>query len=112
MPRSTLIEIIPELADRAAATLAAQGIDHVQVAIGDGNHGWPEAAPFAAILVTAGGSLPPALIEQLAPGGRLVIPLDTASGDQVLTLIEKDSHGTVTRRKVLPVRFVPLVGGE
>ena len=106
------IEIIPELADRAAATLAAQGIDHVQVAIGDGNHGWPEAAPFAAILVTAGGSLPPALIEQLAPGGRLVIPLDTASGDQVLTLIEKDSHGTVTRRKVLPVRFVPLVGGE
>lgn len=106
------IEIIPELADRAAATLAAQGIDHVQVAIGDGNLGWPEAAPFAAILVTAGGNLPPALIEQLAPGGRLVIPLDTASGDQVLTLIEKDSHGTVTRRKVLPVRFVPLVGGE
>ncbi|MEX2482020.1 MAG: protein-L-isoaspartate(D-aspartate) O-methyltransferase [Gammaproteobacteria bacterium] len=106
------IEIIPQLAERAAQVLAEQGYAAVQVRVGDGNRGWPEAAPFDAIVVTAGGELPPALIEQLAPGGRLVIPLDTPQGSQDLTLFEKQSDGSVSRRSILPVRFVPLVDGD
>jgi len=106
------IEIIPALASQAAAVLTDQGHTGVEVRIGDGNRGWPEAAPFDAIIVTAGGSLPPALIEQLAPGGRLVIPLDTPLGHQDLTLFEKLPDGTVHRRSILPVRFVPLIGAE
>jgi len=106
------IEIIPALANQAARVLADQGHGEVEVRVGDGNRGWPEAAPFDAILVTAGGSLPPSLVDQLAPGGRLVIPLDTPLGHQDLTLFEKSVDGTVQRRSILPVRFVPLIGAH
>lgn len=106
------IEIIEPLGRRAAGLLAELGYDTVEVRIGDGNAGWPEAAPFDAIVVTAGGDLPASLVDQLAVGGRLVIPLDTAWGEQELTLLEKQADGSVTQRGVLPVRFVPLVGGD
>jgi protein-L-isoaspartate(D-aspartate) O-methyltransferase len=106
------IEIIPELAAQAAAVLAEQGHTGVDVRVGDGNRGWPEAAPFDAIIVTAGGSLPPALLEQLAPGGRLIIPLDTPLGHQDLSLFTKLPDGSIHRRNILPVRFVPLIGAD
>jgi len=103
------IEIIPELARQATAVLAEQGHGSVEVRIGDGNRGWPEAAPFDAIIVTAGGSLPPTLLEQLAPGGRLIIPLDTPLGHQDLSLFTRLPDGSIHRRNILPVRFVPLI---
>ncbi len=106
------IEAIPELATRAAAALAGQGYTNVELRTGDGGLGWPERAPFDAILVTAAASeVPPALIEQLRPGGCMVIPVGPRHGDQELLLITKDAAGNVTRRSVLPVAFVPLTGG-
>ena len=80
---------------------------------GDGGLGWPEQAPFDAIIVTAATpDVPPALIEQLRPGGRLVIPIGPRHGDQELIVLTKDAAGEVTRRDVLPVAFVPLTGGD
>jgi protein-L-isoaspartate(D-aspartate) O-methyltransferase len=106
------IEAIPELAARAAAALAGQGYTNVELRTGDGGLGWPERAPFDAIVVTAAApEVPPALIEQLRPGGRIVIPVGPRHGDQELLLITKDAAGNVTRRSVLPVAFVPLTGG-
>jgi protein-L-isoaspartate(D-aspartate) O-methyltransferase len=79
---------------------------------GNGGLGWPEHAPFDAIIVTAAApDIPPALIEQLRPGGRMVVPVGPRHGDQELTLLTKDSAGKVTRRNILPVAFVPLTGG-
>jgi protein-L-isoaspartate(D-aspartate) O-methyltransferase len=104
------IEIIEPLADAAAARLERLGYDNIEVRFGDGNYGWPEAAPFDGILVTAGGRLPPALVAQLKPGGRLVIPINQSNGGQELVLFSKDLEGKVTERSVLPVRFVPLTG--
>ena len=105
------IEIIPELAERAARTLAQQQHDNVRVRAGDGWFGWPEQAPFDGILVTAVAErVPPRLLEQLAVGGRMVLPLGDPEGAQMLTLIEKDAAGAVSRRDVLPVAFVPLTG--
>ncbi|MEQ8663315.1 MAG: protein-L-isoaspartate(D-aspartate) O-methyltransferase [Gammaproteobacteria bacterium] len=106
------IEIVAALGERAAALLAELGYDNVTVRIGDGTAGWPDAAPFDAIVVTAGGELPAALVAQLAPGGRRVIPLDSARGELDLTVIHKAADGAITRETVLPVRFVPLVGGD
>ncbi|HEX4884143.1 MAG TPA: protein-L-isoaspartate(D-aspartate) O-methyltransferase [Casimicrobiaceae bacterium] len=104
------IEIVEPLGREAAARLAALGYANVEVAIGDGYRGWPERAPFDAIVVTAGAPhVPQPLVEQLKPGGRLVIPLDKALG-QELVLIVKRPDGTLQRRTVLPVRFVPLTG--
>jgi len=101
------VEVRPELADRARARLGGRG---VHVRCGDGRAGWPEHAPYDAILVTAApASIPPALVEQLAEGGRLVIPVGV--GDQELVLIEK-RDGRVVRRRGEGVRFVPLVGEE
>jgi protein-L-isoaspartate(D-aspartate) O-methyltransferase len=106
------IEVIPELAARAAAALAGQGYINIELRTGDGGQGWPERAPFDAIIVTAAASeVPPALIEQLRPGGRMVIPVGPRHGDQDLLLINKDAAGTVSRRGVLAVAFVPLTGG-
>jgi protein-L-isoaspartate(D-aspartate) O-methyltransferase len=100
------IEIEQELSDRAASTLAALGIKNVYRAVGDGALGWPEAAPFDAIVVTAApAEVPQALLDQLAPGGRLVIPLGT--GSQELFVFTKEPVG-VRRDRVAPVRFVPL----
>lgn len=105
------IEIIDELGTRARATLARLGIDNVEVRIGDGFHGWPEHAPFDAILVTAAPEqVPPALIEQLKPGGRLVIPVGAQGATQSLQLLTRDAAGQVSVRDVLPVGFVPLTG--
>jgi protein-L-isoaspartate(D-aspartate) O-methyltransferase len=103
------IEIVPVLAAHAAATLAERGYDNVEVREGDGYRGWPEAAPFDAIIVTAAPDhVPQPLIDQLAPGGRLVIPV----GDviQELRVLTKGTDGKVASENVLPVRFVPMTG--
>jgi protein-L-isoaspartate(D-aspartate) O-methyltransferase len=107
------IEIIRALADEARARLRRLGYERVQVRHGDGYAGWPEAAPFDAIVVTAGAdSIPPALVQQLAPGGRLVMPVGDPWADQRLVLLEKDAYGRVAARSLLPVQFVPLIRGE
>ena len=104
------IEIIPELAQDAAARLERLGYDNVEVKAGDGWYGWPEAAPFDAIMVTAvGEDVPSKLVEQLRPGGRLVLPIGD-DFDQNLAVVEKAEDGEITMRHVLPVRFVPLTG--
>lgn len=100
------IELEAELSSRAASTLASLGIENVQLRVGDGSRGWPEAAPFDAIVVTAApAETPPPLLDQLAAGGRLVIPEGTSS--QTLFLITRGPEG-FDRRPVAPVRFVPL----
>jgi protein-L-isoaspartate(D-aspartate) O-methyltransferase len=104
------IEIVPELGRSAEARLRALGYGRVHVRIGDGYAGWPAAAPFDAIIVTAAADVvPPPLVAQLKPGGRMVLPVGPENGDQVLVLLRKsaDGGGTVTR-VLLPVRFVPL----
>jgi protein-L-isoaspartate(D-aspartate) O-methyltransferase len=103
------IEIIKPLADTAAATLKRCGYDKVQVKFGDGYEGWPEHAPFDAIIVTAAADhVPPPLLEQLKPGGRMVIPVGGVFHRQVLILAEKDAAGKVRTRNVTGVIFVPL----
>jgi protein-L-isoaspartate(D-aspartate) O-methyltransferase len=107
------IEIIRALADQARARLRRLGYRDVRVRHGDGYAGWPDAAPFDAIVVTAGAdSIPPPLIDQLAPGGRLVMPVGDPWTDQRLVLLEKDASGRIASRDLLPVRFVPLLRGE
>jgi protein-L-isoaspartate(D-aspartate) O-methyltransferase len=105
------IEIIPELAREAAEVLQRLGYANVSVRAGDGYLGWPEHAPFDGIVVTAAADgVPPPLVEQLKPGGRLVIPLESPGGYQELMVIEKRDDGSTSSRSVLPVRFVPLTG--
>ena len=107
------IEIVEPLATSAAAVLARLRYDRVQVRHGDGYQGWPEAAPFDAVIVTAAADeIPPKLLEQLAAGGRLLMPVGPRDGLQYLVLVEKDRSGTTTRRTLLPVRFVPLIEGR
>ena len=104
------IEIIPELAESASERLHDLGFDNVHVKAGDGWYGWPEAAPFDAIMVTAvGEDVPGELVAQLKPGGRIVLPLGS-DWDQNLVVVEKAADGTTSKRQVLPVRFVPLTG--
>ena len=99
---------MPELAARARETLADLGHANVETRVGDGYQGWPDAAPFDAIIVTAAPDHVPApLLAQLAPGGRMVIPV--GQDRQSLTLITRDDDG-VTRRNLLPVLFVPMTG--
>jgi protein-L-isoaspartate(D-aspartate) O-methyltransferase len=106
------IEVVPELASRAATVLAAQGYARIALRTGNGALGWPERAPFDAIIVTAAArEVPPALLEQLRPGGRMAIPVGEAYGDQELRLLRKDAAGNVTSRSLLSVAFVPLTGG-
>jgi protein-L-isoaspartate(D-aspartate) O-methyltransferase len=103
------VEVIPDLARRATAVLAAEGYGRITLRTGDGSLGWPEHAPFDAIIVTAAArDVPPSLPEQLAAGGRMVIPVGEAWGDQELRLLEKNAQGKVTSRRVLSVAFVPL----
>ena len=105
------VEIVPELAERAAATLKRLGYDSVHVRAGDGYLGWPEAAPFDAVLVTAAHpEIPRPLVEQLRVGGRLVMPVGGVYETQQLTVFTKQPDGTLQRRRVLPVRFVPVTG--
>ena len=103
------IEIVEPLARTAAERLRRLGYANVTVRAGDGYAGWPEHAPFDAIMVTAGAShVPRPLIEQLKPGGRLLIPVGRGEVDQRLTMVRKDARGRVTRRRLVPVNFVPL----
>ena len=105
------IEIIEELATSAAQTLKRLDYDNVTVRAGDGYAGWPEHAPFDGIIVTAAAEhLPPPLLKQLKPGGKLVIPVGEHQGYQELLVVEVDADGEVMRKAVLPVRFVPLTG--
>jgi protein-L-isoaspartate(D-aspartate) O-methyltransferase len=102
------IEIVPELAERAKADLARLGYANVEVRQGDGWRGWPDAAPFDAIVVTAApDEIPPDLIEQLAVGGRLVIPVGRL--EQSLLLVRKTERG-IEREELFGVRFVPMTG--
>ncbi len=104
------IEIVEPLAERAKRVLEASGCRNVTARVGDGYGGWPETGPFDAIVVTAAPDhVPPALIDQLKPGGRLVIPVGDVFEAQQLQVIEKDEAGRVRTRQVAPVRFVPLV---
>lgn len=104
------VETIPELATDARARLDGLGYDTVEYRTGDGHAGWPEAAPFDGILVTAAAEkIPEALVEQLAPGGRMVLPVGRRHDVQNLILVEKTDEGTVGETPILPVAFVPLV---
>lgn len=106
------IEVIPELAQRAAGVLAGEGYGGVMLRTGNGALGWPDAAPFDAVMVTAAApDIPPALIEQLRPGGRMVMPVGPHHGDQDLVLLTKSGTREVTQRIILQVAFVPLTGG-
>jgi protein-L-isoaspartate(D-aspartate) O-methyltransferase len=103
------IEIVPALAEQAAARLSQTGFGAVQVRQGDGFFGWPDKAPFDGIVVTAAASqIPPPLLEQLKPSGRMVIPVGAAFMVQQLILVEKRSDGTIRTEALLPVAFVPL----
>jgi len=104
------IERIPELARSAAQRLRELGYDKVETRCGDGYRGWPEKAPFDAIVVTAAApSVPPKLLEQLKPGGRMVIPVGMPYMHQDLLLVTRDQAGEIHQRNVLPVAFVPMI---
>jgi len=105
------IEIIEPLGRPAQARLTALGYDNVMVRIGDGYYGWPDQGPFDGIVVTAAAShVPPPLLAQLKPGGRMVIPVGSRFLTQQLLLIVKNADGTLQTRQLLPVMFVPLTG--
>lgn len=107
------IEIVPELAARAKRALVELGYANAVVQHGDGYQGWAGQAPFDRIIVTAAPrEIPEALVEQLAPGGRLVVPVGPTSGTQSLVLVTKDANGRLRRQRQLAVRFVPMVRSE
>jgi protein-L-isoaspartate(D-aspartate) O-methyltransferase len=105
------IEIVEELAASAAKVLKELGYDNIHVRAGDGYFGWPEHAPFDAIIGTAAaGHVPKPLLEQLKPGGRMILPVEGQFGFQHLILITKDENGNLQQKNVMPVRFVPMTG--
>jgi len=105
------IEIIKELAESAEKRLKELGYRNVSVKAGDGYFGWKEKAPFDAIIGTAAaGQIPPPLLEQLKPGGRMILPVEDRLGFQYLVLIIKDQKGNLHQENVMPVRFVPMTG--
>lgn len=104
------VEAVEALARSAQKRLSALGYDTIEVRHGDGFDGWPDKAPFDAVIVTsAPDHIPHALIEQLGPGGRMVVPVGPPFGPQMLVLCTKNDDGDVTTRKVLPVSFVPMI---
>ena len=104
------IEIIPELAESAEKVLMELGYENITVRTGDGYKGWPEEAPFDRIMVTAApNEIPEKLVEQLAPNGRMILPVGGSIFAQYLWLVQKDKKGIVTKEKILAVRFVPMV---
>jgi protein-L-isoaspartate(D-aspartate) O-methyltransferase len=106
------LEIVEPLGKIAAARLRELEYRNIQMRIGDGHQGWPDQAPFDAIMVTAAASeIPPALMGQLKHGGKLVIPVGVPNQTQTLYIIEKNANGELAQREVLRVRFVPLTGG-
>jgi protein-L-isoaspartate(D-aspartate) O-methyltransferase len=103
------IEIVQPLCEQANRRLQQLGYDNVQVRCGDGYAGWPEAAPFDAIMITAAPeTIPPILVEQLAAGGRLILPIGREY--QELILLKKEERGKISRQTLIPVRFVPMTG--
>ena len=105
------IEAIESLADDATKRLQDLGCQNVSIRFGNGFEGWPEAAPFQAIIVTAAPkSIPRTLVRQLENGGRMIVPIGQPRGRQMLTLLRKDLAGQVYTDKILPVAFVPMVG--
>jgi protein-L-isoaspartate(D-aspartate) O-methyltransferase len=110
--RVTTIELEPALAERAAGTLKRLGCENVEVAVGDGNQGWPEEAPYNVILVAcAAREVPPPLIDQLADGGRMVIPVQVVADEPQDLRLYIRSGEDVTFRSLFPVLFVPLRAG-
>lgn len=107
------IEIIPELAEAAKNRLNRLGYKNIQARMADGYYGWEEHGPFDGIVVTAAaGRIPPPLIHQLKPGGRMIIPVGSPFLTQHLVLVEKDESGKIRTRQILPVRFVPFTRGH
>jgi protein-L-isoaspartate(D-aspartate) O-methyltransferase len=107
------IEIIPSLGNEARKRLEELRYGNIEVKIGDGYQGWPEKGPFDAIVVSAAApQVPPALVAQLKSGGRMVIPVGGSGDIQYLKLLVKRADGGVDEKRVLPVRFVPLVPGK
>ena len=105
------IEIIEPLGQLAQKRLARLGYGNITVRIGDGYYGWEEYAPFDAIIITAAAShVPPPLVRQLKPGGRMIIPVGPRFLVQFLSIVDKHLDGSVTMREILPVQFVPLTG--
>jgi protein-L-isoaspartate(D-aspartate) O-methyltransferase len=103
------IEIVPELAERTERTLASLGYRNVHVRTGDGYQGWPDRAPFSKIILTAAPeAVPNALVDQLAVGGNMILPVGPSGGDQELRILTRTPEGVVSQRS-LPVRFVPMV---
>ncbi len=107
------IEIVKPLAEQARERLQRLGYHNVNTKFADGFFGWDTKAPFDSIIVTAAsGQIPPPLIAQLKPGGRMIIPVGDRFSVQYLMLLEKDRNSRVTSRQILPVRFVPLTGSH
>jgi protein-L-isoaspartate(D-aspartate) O-methyltransferase len=103
------LEIIPSLAAEAADLVSRLGYTNIDIKSGDGHTGWPEHAPYDGIIITAAAPrLPPALLDQLKPGGRLVIPVGRPYMSQSLLLIQKDMKGKIHSRNILEVAFVPM----
>jgi protein-L-isoaspartate(D-aspartate) O-methyltransferase len=103
------VEIIPELAGRARRALGELGVQNVRIRVGDGALGWPEEAPFDRILVAAAcPEVPPALLEQLAPGGRMLLPVGPDPYGQALRVVDRQEDGRYVEVDVMEVRFVPL----
>lgn len=105
------VEIVAELSGAAKERLAKLGVSNVEFRVGDGRQGWSDHAPFDAIIVTAAamGEIPPALLEQLKPGGRMVVPTGASMLAQELVLVTKEEGGRIAKRSLFPVAFVPLV---
>lgn len=111
-PHVFTIEVLPELAERAGVLLRSLGYESIRFRTGDGAIGWPEEAPFDRVLLTcAAEGLPPALWEQLKPGGRALFPMGDPGDTQILTLADKLADGHARIRRLMPVRFVPLTSG-
>lgn len=105
------VEIVAELSAAAKERLAKLGAANVEFRVGDGRQGWPENGPYDAIIVTAAatGEIPPALLDQLKPGGRMAVPTGASMLAQELMLVTKDAGGHIAKRTLFPVAFVPLV---
>jgi protein-L-isoaspartate(D-aspartate) O-methyltransferase len=107
------VEVVRELGEAAASRLQMLGYDNIETRIGNGYAGWPEHAPYDGIIVTAAAPfIPPALVHQLKPGGRLVIPVGERYGQQELMLVTKGANGVTHQKTILGVAFVPLVGAD
>ena len=107
------LEVVGALAQAAREALRRVGIDNAEVRVGDGYYGWPERGPYDAIIVKeAVNHIPPPLVNQLKPGGRMVLPIGLLDTFQHLSVVEKDLDGELSITRVLPVRFTPLQGGK